>query len=235
MKIKAIDISHHNGNVDFKKVINDGIGNVIIRAGYGVKFTEDKQFKRNVTECERLGIPYGIYLYSYATNISEAKEEVEEFIKAIKGYKPSLPVVIDTEDADNYRKKHGDPSFESLSDMLVLQLKSLESAGYYAMYYCNVYWYNNLSKYNDLEPYDLWIADWRTGTEPVKNASIWQYTSKGPSYGDGILFCDMNYVYKDYPSIIKKAGLNGFSTSENKSKDKAINLIDELKTVIKEM
>ena len=77
---KGIDVSEHNGIIDWAQVKASGIDFAIIRCGYGMDQTDqdDKQWLRNVTECERLGIPYGVYIYSYATNTDRAKSEAEQ-------------------------------------------------------------------------------------------------------------------------------------------------------------
>ena len=94
----VIDISTHNGVIDFTKVKSQVKG-VMIRVGYGSNGVElDVRFKRNVSECIKHNIDFGFYLYSYATSMESAKLEVSEYINIIKDYKPTLPVVIDTED-----------------------------------------------------------------------------------------------------------------------------------------
>lgn len=68
MEVKMIDVSVHNGVIDWDKVKASGIGGVLMRCGYGsdIESQDDKMFKRNADECSRLGIPFGVYLYSYA-------------------------------------------------------------------------------------------------------------------------------------------------------------------------
>ena len=70
MEVKMIDVSVHNGVIDWDKVKASGIGGVLMRCGYGsdIESQDDKMFKRNADECSRLGIPFGVYLYSYAKN-----------------------------------------------------------------------------------------------------------------------------------------------------------------------
>lgn len=236
--MKVIDVSYHNGDIDFNKVKASGVEGVIIRAGFGWEYTRDKMAETNIRKCIEAGLPFGLYVYSYATNMKEAKHEVQEFINHIVAYKPELPVFIDTEDADGWRKNHGNPSFKEIAEMVKYQLLLLEKAGFYAGYYCSTSWYDAMKKYADLEPHDLWQADWRSGIKPYENAGIWQYTAVGKV--DGINGnVDMNICYKDYPNIIRNAGLNGFKKStiekgENK-KDKAKGLIKELSNTIDEI
>lgn len=207
--MKIIDISHHNGKINWRKVKADGIGGVMIRASYGW-FNYDKCFKANVKEVQEQGLPWGLYHYTYATNMSEARKELYGFLNALRGLKPTLPVVIDTEDADGYRRKHGNPSWELLAQMLVVQLQGLERNGYYAMWYASKSWAENLMRIRpELKKYDLWLAHWGVA-KPSMPCGLWQYTSSGGKYGDGINTSDLNIAYVDYPTVIKTNGLNGW-------------------------
>lgn len=210
---KIVDVSSHNGNLYWQKLKADGVDGLIIRAGYGW-YNEDPTFIKNVNEAALHGMDYGLYFYTYATEMSEAKQEIEGFLQAIKGLKPTLPVVIDTEDADKWRTRHGNPSWRMLADMLYMQLEKIEKAGYYAMYYASRYWVDNLlAKRPDLKRFDLWLAHWDIAA-PSMPCGVWQYTSGGPKYGDGIDRSDLNVGYVDYPALIKKAGLNGWPKAE---------------------
>lgn len=208
MAYKVIDISKHNGNIDFSKVKKE-VDAVIIRAGYGWDFTKDPKLEEYVKGCNQNQIPYGLYCYSYATTMAQAKTEVKGFLETVKKYKPLLPVVIDTEDADGWRKKNGNPSWQTKADMLLYELDEIEKAGYYAMYYCSTSWYDQLIKCQPaLKSKDLWLAHWGI-PNPSRPCGVWQYTSDGSVNGiRGRV--DRNLAYKDYPAIIQGAGLNGF-------------------------
>lgn len=94
-----IDVSEHNGTINWEEA-KKHIDGAIIRCGYGMDQTnqDDKQWERNVAECERLGIPYGVYLYSYATNAERAKSEAQHVLRLIKGRMLSYPVYFDMEE-----------------------------------------------------------------------------------------------------------------------------------------
>lgn len=208
--MKVIDISNHNGAINWSKVKSDGIGGVMIRASYGW-YNPDPYFARNVKEAEAHGLPWGVYHYTYTTNMSEARQEIYGYLNALRGLKPTLPVVIDTEDADGWRGKHGDPSWQVIADMLVMQLQAIERNGYYAMWYASKSWAVNLMRIRpELKKYDLWLAHWGVA-KPSMPCGLWQYTSSGGKYGDGIDTSDLNIAYVDYPTVIKSAGLNGWS------------------------
>lgn len=215
MSKKYIDVSNHQGTIDWEKVKAAGIDGAIIRAGYG-RNNIDKQFIRNISECNRLGIPCGVYWFSYAYTAAMAKKEAEYCLAAIKPYRVELPVCFDFEyDSAVYAKKQGVDVSKSLATALVHAFcGAVEDAGYYAMNYANP---DYLSRYFDstVLQYDLWLAWYKSNpdltTPPREGAGIWQYTSTGAV--DGISGnVDTNVAYKDYQSIIAKAGLNGVIT-----------------------
>ena len=205
-KIKMIDISNHNGPINWAKVKADGIKQVMIRAGYGWTFKKDALLETHIKGAEANGIDYGLYFYSYATNMDQAKTEVAGFLAAIKAYKPTLPIVVDTEDADSWRKNNGNPSMALIADMAIYQMNEMEKAGYFAMWYTSLYWAKQMITLRPkLKDYALWLAHWSTTMgDPGMPVSIWQYTEKGPAYGtSGLGTTDMNWVFKDFPTIIK--------------------------------
>lgn len=212
MPKKYIDVSTHQGKIDWNKV-KGKVDGVMIRAGYG-KNNIDAQFKRNITECNRLGIPCGVYWFSYAYTEAMAKKEAEYCLAAIKPYKVELPVCFDFEydSVEKAKKNYGVTITKTLATKLVHAFCGVvEKAGYYAMNYTNK---DYLSRYFDdtTLKYDLWLAAWPANPDPNKppreDCGIWQYTSKGSIAGiTGNV--DINAAYKDYPAIIAKAGLNG--------------------------
>lgn len=179
----GVDVSKHNGNVDWQTVKNAGYGSfAIIRAGYGGDYTnqDDPQFERNVNECERLGIPYGVYLYSYALNTNDAKGEVNHILRLLKkvGKNFKYGVWFDMEDADGYKKNHGMPSNNVLVDICYTFCEAVEKAGYYAGIYASLSWLNNQLNNSKLDRFDKWVAQWNnTGCTYKKTYSIWQNTS----------------------------------------------------------
>lgn len=207
MKLKGIDISTWQGNVDFNKVKAAGINFVLIRTGYGSK-GKDSKLEANVRGCEAVGLPYGFYHYSYARNSEEAKTEVQNLLNLIKGYKPTYPVYIDMEDADQYKAKNGVNNATCIN-ICEIECLALEAAGYYAGIYANLDWLENRINDRRLDRFDKWVAQWATKCQYTKSYGVWQYTSGGTVNGiSGRV--DMNECYKDYPTIIKNAGLNGF-------------------------
>ena len=125
---KGIDVSEHNGVIDWGKAKADGVQFAMIRMGVGsdIMSQDDVQFEHNVQECERLGIPWGAYLYSYALNVQQARSEANHIKRLMKSKKPSYPVAFDMEDADHYKAKHGMPSNSTLVDICEIVLLEIE-------------------------------------------------------------------------------------------------------------
>ncbi|KAK8835314.1 hypothetical protein M9Y10_013519 [Tritrichomonas musculus] len=210
MNKKGIDASKWQGEIDFQKVKNNGVEFVIIREGYGKKSPTqiDKKFKVNYEMAKSVGLPVGVYHYSYADSVSDAKLEAQFCLENIQGMKLEYPVVIDIEDKEILKLNN-----RQRTDNLKAFCEEMENAGYYAMVYCNLYWWNNYLYKEELEnKYDLWLAQWQV-ENPSVTCGIWQYSETGKI--DGINGnVDLNIAYKDYPSIMKYNGLNGFKKQE---------------------
>ena len=198
---KGIDISNHNGSIDFNRVKNSGIDFVMIRSSWGL-FNKDTRFEEYVNGCERAGIPYGLYHYSYATNLQQAEIEVNNFIELAKRCNTSYPLAIDMEDADGWKRKNGNPSNQMYVDICEYFCKKIEEAGFYAIIYANLDWLNNRLNSPKLDRFDKWVAQWSNKCTYSKPYGMWQYTDNGSVQGINTRV-DMNYAYKDYPQIIK--------------------------------
>ena len=176
----GIDISKHNGNIDLSPYKGQF---VIMRVGYG-NFTLDKKFKRNVEECKRLGIPFGVYHYSYALNMETAKKEAQAVLKEIEPYRNDIKVGVwfDMEDGDGYKRKNGFKfNHDTIAPICYAFCKIIEDAGYYTGIYTSISWLKYVSGVNDR--FDKWVADWGTDngrqqTNTSNLGTIQQYTSK---------------------------------------------------------
>lgn len=172
-----IDVSEHNGTLAWEG-LKPKIEGAILRCGYGSDKTsqDDKQWARNVSECERLGIPYGVYLYSYAKNEDMAHSEGSHVLRLLKGHKPALPVFWDIE--ENGLQHTARKNFYAFEETIG---SNYRVGLYTGEYYYNACCYGVAAKY-------LWIAKYgrNTGTEPAyppdlqdgKKYQLWQYTSK---------------------------------------------------------
>jgi lysozyme len=188
----VIDVSEWQGTIDWEKV-KPHISGAIIRCGYGSDSEkyDDAQFKRNADECTRLGIPFGVYLYSYAKTNDKAKSEAEHVLRLVKPYKLSFPVYYDLEEAGTE---------DGAIDRAVIFGDIIEKAGYWCGVYANLNWWNNYLK--GLERFTKWVAQYNTKCDyKGKYLDIWQYSSKGsvPGIKGNV---DMNYCYRDFPAEI---------------------------------
>ena len=138
---KGIDVSEWQGNIDWEKVKASGIDFAIIRCGYGMNDVDqdDSKWARNVRECERLDIPYGVYIYSYADSDAKAKSEAQHVIRLLKGHSPDYPVYYDLE--DKIVKACGKTAIVRRAQIFC---NMIEEAGYEAGIYANLDWWNNI-------------------------------------------------------------------------------------------
>lgn len=194
---KGIDVSTYQGIIDWDKVKADGIDFAILRCGYGSDLTyqDDGQFKRNAKECERLGIPYGVYLYSYANDIEKACSEADHVLRVIKGFKLDYPVFYDLEDA----KTTGKCGKDMIARIAEAFCNRIEKAGYKVGIYANLSWFNNLLTDKVFDKWDRWVAQYNNECTYKGAYTMWQYTSSGKVNGiNGLV--DMNECYVDYAS-----------------------------------
>lgn len=217
MSKNGIDISHHQGDIDFNK-LKGNIDFAMVRTSYG-NFHLDKKYKRNIEGLEKIGVPYGLYHFSYATNTEEAKGEANGFLNIIKNYKPLYPVVIDIESSsrtENVKK-------DTLVDIAKTFCSLVQNAGYYVMIYSNLNYFETKLNSSSLNIYDKWVAEWRNEFTYNGSAGMWQYSSKGKKPGiNGNV--DLDISFKDYPKIIKDNKLNNYN-SNNSTNDNANNYI----------
>ncbi|MBE5970816.1 MAG: hypothetical protein E7189_02710 [Erysipelotrichaceae bacterium] len=210
----GIDVSEAQGNIDFDLLTAEYM---IIRVGIGsdIVSQDDKQFARNVAECTKRGIPYGLYLYSYALNMDECLSEVQHFLRLYSSISDKSMLKLgcwyDMEDADNYKENHFGSHWSNYGEKWCR--------------FCNR-WVDEVKKatgeqtvgvYASLSPLkghlsgvraDIpkWVACWinespDTSSPLFPNAYYWQYTSKGKMdgiYSEGL---DMDISYIDIPSV----------------------------------
>jgi lysozyme len=211
--MKGIDVSKNNGTVNWDAIKSAGYEFAMIRLGVGsdIISQDDPQFERNVSECERLDIKWGVYLYSYALNTADALSEANHALRLLKGKKPSLPVAFDMEDADGYKAKHGMPSNYTLVAICKTFLSNVETAGYYVSLYASLSWLNNQLNSPLLDTYDKWVAQWSDKCTYSKPHGMWQYTDRAVIGGK---WFDANIICKDFNAAIVQAGINGWPKPE---------------------
>lgn len=213
MEYKGIDVSTFQGDIDWEKVRDEGIEFAIIRAGFGAGTLDDK-FERNASECNRIGLPIGLYWFSYAYTEDMAREEAKYCLEAAKKYKVEYPLFYDFEYASiKYANEQGVHVSRTLaSDLVNTFCSEVESNKYFASFYSNYDLLSILFQPYLRKRYALWYAQYASAPE-VKDSIIWQYSSMG-EIGGISTYVDMDIAYEDLPAIIRKAGLNGLKDDE---------------------
>ena len=197
--VRGIDVSTHQGRVDWDRVKASGVAFAILRCGYGsdMPTQDDKQFARNVAECERVGMPYGVYLYSYATNIGMAESEARHVLRLLEGKKPQYPIYYDLEDGGTTGR------CDNATILKIAQtfVETLEAAGYWAGIYANLHWHNTRLTDAWYDGKARWVAQYNDRCTYRGPYGMWQYASDGKI--DGIAGgVDMNWCYKNYPAAL---------------------------------
>lgn len=178
----GIDVSSWQGDIDFEEVKKAGVEFVFIRVGStkGIngKYFVDKKFKQNIEGFNKVGIPVGIYFYSYANSDESAIRDAKWVLKQIEGYKVELPVVYDWESWSFYNEFN--QSFYSLTNSAKAYLDTINKAGYDGMLYSSKsylekVWYDT--------GYDVWLAHYTKNTSYKGNYKYWQLCSNGKLAG----------------------------------------------------
>lgn len=204
--MNGIDVSKHNGAIDWQEVKASGIDFSIIRAGYGKSISQkDKTFEQNYAGCKENGIPCGAYWYSYAVTPAEAEAEARTFLQAIAGKQFEYPVYFDIEERSALATGQ-----KNCTAMCKAFCSVMEKAGYWVGIYGSR---SAIEAYIDAETqkrYSIWAAEWSNKLNYHGEAGIWQYSDKGKVNGiSGDV--DLDECHVDYPTVVKAAGKNGYA------------------------
>ena len=214
---KGIDISYHNGTINWDKVKNSDVDFVIIRCGYGDNYTsqDDKKWLENVQACESRGIPYGVYIYSYAENVAQAQSEADHVLRLIRGHKLSYPVFYDLEDEPTT----GRHTNQEILNMTRTFCTAIQNAGYNVGVYANKYWFTSklTDSYYDTLP--KWVAQYNSKCTYAKEYMMWQCADDGKVNGISTRV-DINFQMK---SSWNNGGNNNGNNSGNNSSDSKLN------------
>ena len=214
MSIHGIDVSEFQGRVDWDRVRKAGIQFAMLRAGYGTGSIDD-EFRRNAEECNRVGIPFGVYWFSYAYTREMARREADYCIEAIRRYEVNYPVCIDFEYASvNYAAERGVNVTRTLATEIVEEFcRRVEELKYFAMYYSNLDYMRRMFEQKLKDKYALWYAQY--SQEPnVSGMAIWQYSDMGRV--DGISGnVDMDIALYDLSRVISRARLNHLDSDKS--------------------
>lgn len=219
MKYFGIDISKWQGNFNFKDALNDGVSFAIIKGGGADDgLYKDSMFEENYSNSKKLNIPVGVYWYSKATNEKDAIAEADYLLDNILANKQfELPIFIDVEHPDmlNLGKI-------ILTAVVDTWCSYLEKKGFWVGVYSSLYYFSKYMNDSDLKRYTHWVAQWAEKCT-YNNPDIlgfWQFggnTNMLRSNKVANTVCDQDYMYFDFPSMIKNKKLNGFGKSVKSS------------------
>lgn len=207
VKAIGVDISVWNGDVDFEKLRRNGFTFVMIGMG--------RRFEENVQKAEAANFPWGGYFYTESVSPEEDREELSKILERLKGKKPTYPIAIDVED-DGTKAAKGGWTYENVNRNAKFLLEGIANAGYYPMLYTGFEEIENYISPDVYNKYDMWFAHWASKCGYTgSNLSMWQYGGEvnciRSPYIEGDIF-DQDFVYKDYPKIIKEGGYNNWGT-----------------------
>ena len=199
---KGIDVSSYQGDINWEET-KKYIDFAILRCGWGnnVNNQDDIKFNRNASECERLSIPYGVYLFSYATNLKMAESEAEHTLRLIKDKQLEYPVFLDVEEKGQLTLPK-----EQLVEIVKHYCEKIESAGYYVGIYASLSTLNGILNDKQLEKYDKWVAEWGPNFSYHGSSGLWQYTDNERIAGINTRV-DGDKAFYNYPELIRKNGL----------------------------
>ena len=190
----GIDVSNHQGDIDWETVKNSGVEFVFIRIGYGhnreAKIMEDEKFRKNLEGDRNVGLKVGLYFYSYATEIWEAEEQANWIVKTLNGEKIDLPIVFDYETWKSF------PTYNinivDLNKVAKRFLDILHDNGYEGMNYSSKYYLNTIW---NLSEYPTWLAHYVSKTNYDKDFKVWQFSNTGEVPGiNGFVDLDVLYL-----------------------------------------
>lgn len=206
--MKGIDVSEHNGKIDWKKVKSE-INFAILRIGWiGNKqnHTLDKTFEYNYNECKKYNIPIGIYVFNYSESEKTAVEGAKWVIDKLKGKTIELPIYIDMENDSGQKHKLSRLGKSILTNIVIAFNTEIEKAGFWAGIYANLDWFTNyLNKDVLKKKYTTWIAHYRVKENKYEGIyDMLQYSSSGKIEGINSKV-DLNIMYRDLLKDIKNS------------------------------
>lgn len=222
-KVFGIDISKYQKGINLATAKKEGVEFAILRAGYtgygnGVSKAIDTEFETHYKNAKANGLGVGAYWFSRATTYENGKAEAEYMYKnCLKGKQFEYPIYIDVEDT-YYQSKAGKTA---ITNAIKGFCEYLEGKGYYVGVYANSSWFKNYIDASIPTKYDCWVANWGTANPSSPAHGLWQFggeTNKIRTNKIAGMVCDQNYAYKDYPSIMKNHGLNGFTKAKEENK-----------------
>ncbi|MEE1066312.1 MAG: GH25 family lysozyme [Acutalibacteraceae bacterium] len=209
----GVDLSRFQQGISFDALVREGVEFVILRGAYHL--TKDSEFENFYSQAKARNLPVGVYLYTIATTPQGAREEAEFLLNnVLKNKQFELPVYIDIEDERYYSRPKANNSA-----VVKAFCDTLEANDYFAGVYASTYFFATYLDDSQLKAYTHWVAQWSTQlTYPDKSVvGMWQFGGSTNRIRSPILAgvnVDQDYMFKDFPSIIKSYGLNGLGSEE---------------------
>ena len=236
---KLIDISQHNGNINFEELKNNGLKNIIIRVGWiGNKqnHTLDTKFEENYKKAKENGFKVGFYVYSYCKSVETLRQGVNWLLEKIDTKQNEIGVFLDLED-----ETIQEIGRQNLTEQAKQFCEIIKNSGYIAGIYANKYWFEHLLDIKQLLNYKIWLAEWnkKDNYSVTFRVDIWQYGQteiKGINgqvdindiyYGTNTIFVDIEQIAKDV--------INGKYGNGQERKEKLGNLYEQVQHKVNEM
>ncbi len=180
----GIDVSHHDGDIDWDAVEESGIDFVILRIGYrgyGAEglLNEDKKFREYINGAHEAGLDVGVYIFSQAVDAEEAREEARLVLNVLDGYHIELPVVFDPESVLDANARTDYVSGEQFTENAITFCQMIKDAGYQPMIYTNMMWEAFKFDLKKLSEYPIWYADYEQFPQTPYHFEYWQYSNTG--------------------------------------------------------
>lgn len=209
----GVDLSRFQQGISFDALVREGVEFVILRGAYHL--TKDIEFENFYAQAKARNLPVGVYLYTIATTPQEARAEADFLINnVLKGKKFELPIYIDIEDERYYSRPKANNSA-----VVKAFCDTLEANDYFAGVYASTYFFATYLDDSQLKAYTHWVAQWsKQLTYPDSGVvGVWQFGGNTNQIKNPVIAgytVDQNYLYRDFPSIIKSYGLNGFTRED---------------------
>ncbi len=229
VRTMGIDVSSHNGEIDFAKVKAAGKEFIFIRIGWAgwdgaieANGGIDKRFHENMKAAIAAGLHVGVYLYSYCKTPDAARIAARETLALVKPYTLTYPIAFDIEDTSDSGTRYDKMSRAENSEIVGAFLTTIQRAGYFGMLYTYTSFAQNYLDMAALAEWDVWIAQYAKSVTYQGEYGIWQYNGDVPGFigscAGVVGACDLNVAHKDYAALISAAGLN---VPESQSQDGA--------------
>lgn len=199
---KGIDVSYHQGDIDWKKVKDAGYDFAFIRIayrGYGEdgQLNADRMALANIEEAQATGMDVGVYVFSQAVNEEEAEEEAGFVLDQLQGRTLELPIVYDSELIRDDEARTDSVTGEQFTANTIAFCERIKEAGYQPMIYSNMVWEADLYDLGKLQSYPIWYADYEQIPQTPYAFRFWQYSEKGTVDGiSGDVDLDVEFIIK---------------------------------------